>query len=228
MSSTNRGGDRHASDYYVTPQQDINMFLSEWLLDEGIDRPDKLVWLDPCAGGDKRNPAAYPTALEEAFDPYVVTYDIREDAVADRVCDYLQLDAQDMEPCDVVISNPPFSHAEEFIEQALMNVTPGGVCRVSAAAQLSRYRQAESVFREVRNAEIHLRAPGPYQLHRRQQSGQYRVRALCLAERRALRVRQDEEPRRVHKGTAQSLCGGQAGALVSQHNTEHGTRNTRA
>lgn len=51
MSSTSRGYDRHRADYYVTPHKPIKEFLSEFLVDEGLDRPDRLVWLDPCAGG---------------------------------------------------------------------------------------------------------------------------------------------------------------------------------
>lgn len=53
MSSTNRGYDRHASDYYVTPHKPIKEFLSAFLLEENIDRPDRLAWLDPCAGGGR-------------------------------------------------------------------------------------------------------------------------------------------------------------------------------
>ena len=47
MSSTNRGYDRHTADYYVTPKQPIKDFLSI----EGIKRPDRMNWLDPCCGG---------------------------------------------------------------------------------------------------------------------------------------------------------------------------------
>jgi hypothetical protein len=51
MSSTNRGYDRHTSDYYVTPQKPIKEFLSAFLQEEDVSRPDRLMWLDPCAGG---------------------------------------------------------------------------------------------------------------------------------------------------------------------------------
>ena len=36
MSSTNRGYDRHTADYYVTPKQPINDFLSIFLSIEDI------------------------------------------------------------------------------------------------------------------------------------------------------------------------------------------------
>mgnify|MGYP003606611945 CR=1 FL=1 len=51
MSSTNRGYDRHTADYYVTPKQPIKDFLSNFLSIEGIKRPDRMNWLDPCCGG---------------------------------------------------------------------------------------------------------------------------------------------------------------------------------
>jgi hypothetical protein len=50
MSSTNRGYERHKTDYYVTPKQPIKDFLSIFLQCTNIDRPDRLIWLDPCAG----------------------------------------------------------------------------------------------------------------------------------------------------------------------------------
>jgi len=77
MSSTNRGGDRHAADYYVTPQKPIHDFL--YALSE--DDPSQFGWsdgggfyqrmasgisiLDPCAGGDERTEMAYPKALRD-------------------------------------------------------------------------------------------------------------------------------------------------------------------
>ncbi len=76
MSSTNRGGVRHASDYYVTPGVEIERFLSTFLSVYEIE-PSEITWFDPCAGGglqithSKRsgemithnNPMAYPQVI---------------------------------------------------------------------------------------------------------------------------------------------------------------------
>lgn len=124
MSSTNRGYSRHQSDYYVTPVDEIKRFLSAWLSDEQAnsdmwldltERPDKLAWLDPCAGGDAQHPMSYPEALKDiGVEPE--TMDIREDSLADYKADYLAT------PCPgyhVIITNPPFYLAKEIIEKAL-------------------------------------------------------------------------------------------------------------
>lgn len=124
MSSTNRGYNRHQSDYYVTPVEEINKFLEAWLADEqsGSDeyvtlaeRPDKLAWLDCCAGGDQKHPMSYPEALIN-IGVYPQTVDIREDSLADWKTDYLKLEPMRW---DVIISNPPFYLAMEIIEKAL-------------------------------------------------------------------------------------------------------------
>ncbi|MFW6377747.1 MAG: hypothetical protein ACOCZ5_03775 [bacterium] len=48
MSSTNRGYNRHKSDYYVTPIEDILNFIDEFVaIEEDIEGNI----LDPCAGG---------------------------------------------------------------------------------------------------------------------------------------------------------------------------------
>ena len=68
MSSTNRGYDRHTADYYVTPKYVVKDFLSQFLKDEHIDRPDRLNWLDPCCGGDSENEATYMHVINEEFE----------------------------------------------------------------------------------------------------------------------------------------------------------------
>lgn len=124
MSSTNRGYSRHQSDYYVTPVDEIKRFLSAWLSDEQknsanwqnlTDRPDRLSWLDPCAGGDDKHPMSYPEALKE-IGVTPETVDIRQDSLANIKGDYLK---EQFVGLDVVITNPPFYLAKEIIEKAL-------------------------------------------------------------------------------------------------------------
>ena len=130
MSSTNRGYNRHVSDYYLTPLQPIRDFLSQFLLDEKIDRPDRLIWFDPCSGGDENNLMSYPTVLEQEFDPTIITLDIREDSKAEMKQDYLTY-KQPTQPTDrfnpdVIITNPPFYSAKEIVKKALQEVKPQG------------------------------------------------------------------------------------------------------
>lgn len=61
MSSTQRGYERHKSDYYITPINRIEDFLREFIKYEPK-AFDKVI-LDPCAGGDSKNPMSYPKEL---------------------------------------------------------------------------------------------------------------------------------------------------------------------
>lgn len=128
MSATNRGSTRHKNDYYVTPVDSIHDFLNAFEIDEPsvFDLSDSKVILDPCAGGDSVNDMSYPKALEERGIPSdnIVTVDIRDDSPAETIADYLGLELT-VKP-DVVITNPPFILAREFIEKALDDVAEGG------------------------------------------------------------------------------------------------------
>lgn len=125
MSSTNRSKAResHVADYYVTPVCEIEKFLNEFLLDEDIARPDKLLTLDPCAGGDEKNKMSYPEALKK-IDIFPDTIDIREDSLALLRVNYLEHDASNL--YDLIITNPPFNIAQQIIEKSLQDVRENG------------------------------------------------------------------------------------------------------
>lgn len=81
MSSTNRSNAReeHVADYYVTPIEDIELFLKEFQKVECIDWVNNTI-LDPCAGGNEEipeyetyHPMSYPTAIQN-----IVLYTTRE------------------------------------------------------------------------------------------------------------------------------------------------------
>lgn len=126
MSSTNRGYDRHKADYYVTPQKYIREFLTRFIRNEDITNPSRLEWLDPCAGGDDNNQAAYVSVIEKDYSPSLVSMDIREDSHAKVIGDFLELGGGLNTQFDIVISNPPFYLAEEFIRQSLEACKDGG------------------------------------------------------------------------------------------------------
>lgn len=119
MSSTNRGYDRHKSDYYITPQKPIRDMLEQIKKDiPFIANPHRtLSILDPCAGGDPNNPTmAYPEAIHAVLPHIEVdTVDIREDSSARLKADYLTTPMH----ADIIITNPPFNIAEEILEKAL-------------------------------------------------------------------------------------------------------------
>jgi|AntRauTorckE6833_2_1112554.scaffolds.fasta_scaffold66063_2 hypothetical protein len=125
MSSTQRGYNRHKSDYYVTPQEDIRLFLKAFTENNEIKRPI----LDPCAGGDMEHKMSYPEALKDIGYTGVITADIREDSRAfHRPVDYLEWEARTEtgDRFSTIITNPPFNLAQEIIEKALDDVAEGG------------------------------------------------------------------------------------------------------
>lgn len=127
MSSTLRSKTpRHQNDYYVTPIDDVVLFLKELESVEGNIFEGKKV-LDPSAGGDAINVMSYPTALVEhmGVNPKdITTIDIRQDSRAEIKGDYLKLDMSDK--FDVVIANPPFNISLDMIKKALSELKEGG------------------------------------------------------------------------------------------------------
>ncbi len=153
MSSTNRGAIRSEHDYYVTNPADVETFLRAWM--DADDRAQnmlsnpKVQILDPCAGGNVEpvswlfkeakggkpavifdidaTPCSYPKALRAVLgEVAITTLDIRPDSAAEYHRDYLN----DPLPMDdqphLIISNPPFSLALDFIRHSLVMVRPYG------------------------------------------------------------------------------------------------------
>jgi len=124
MSSTNRGGQRAVSDYYITPIYEIEHFLREVCKDIPQLLKSNPI-LDPCAGGDIYNPMSYPKALHNlGVIGNFTTVDYREDSNADIKDDYLT--HRFSEKFELIISNPPFALALPFIQKALTEVVTGG------------------------------------------------------------------------------------------------------
>ena len=128
MSSTNRGGIRHIYDYYVTPVFEIEKMLSNLLKIYPLAKHalEGFV-LDPAAGGDNKHKMSYPTAIISAgITPKKLhTWDIRGDSRAECTeRNYLlhQVDS----PYNVILTNPPFALAKEFIHKAIQEVIPAG------------------------------------------------------------------------------------------------------
>lgn len=150
MSSTARWWKREPTDYYATPQDAIVIFLDNFLQtpegnkllqlypQEKLLRTDLKI-LDPCAGGNlepktyegKRKwksvmydtKMAYPSVLKDFGAINIITNDIREDSPAQFHEDFtLYRYKQDRKEnvYDLVISNPPFAHAETFITNSLL------------------------------------------------------------------------------------------------------------
>ena len=116
MSSTNRGTRRAADDVYPTPSWCVQRFL------EHVDLPGGL-WLDPCAGDGAIIRAVRPlypdvvwSAVEirdECFGK--LAYEVSGERV--QLGDFLTIKL--LEAPRVVIGNPPYSLAQEFVARAM-------------------------------------------------------------------------------------------------------------
>ena len=147
MSSTNRSKHRdgHISDYYVTPQDQIKIFLNEFIKDEKLNLTDMQI-IDPASGGDNKHKQSYPFVLINDFDlnkEHILTIDVRDDSLADIKDDCLSMDMSIYQPPNIIITNPPFSHAIRFIEKALENVCDNGyvimLLRLNFLGSVSRF-----------------------------------------------------------------------------------------
>ncbi len=152
MSSTSRGAIRAEHDHYRTNQKDIEQFLVTWMKHDCeakslLTDPSTRI-LDPCAGGNtvavdweykpakgdkpaevmriEPGPMPYPTVLRRMGLSNIDTIDIRTDSPANWRGSFLHYDSYACGWPEIVIGNPPFSLAVEFIQHALSVVRPGG------------------------------------------------------------------------------------------------------
>lgn len=129
MSSTNRGTQRNADDYYVTPHWLIEDFLAAFSENcrFNFDEQTYPLMLDPSAGGCDKYPMSYPTVLEKhGFT--VESWDIREDSRANlKGVNFLNVPSALLPKYDMLITNPPFNQAQAFTEHALEMVKESGL-----------------------------------------------------------------------------------------------------
>ena len=117
ISATNRGSKRVESDNYSTPMKTINTFLDHWY------PTNYMKVLEPSAGCGN-----ICRAIKDRYpDTYIVANEIRKEEnvnltqCADEIhnLDFLQFrnNMNNNEEYDLIIGNPPFSLAQEFLEK---------------------------------------------------------------------------------------------------------------
>lgn len=123
MSATNRGSKRREADYYATPRDAINSLLMNYDIADPGDRI-----LEPSAG----NGAIIKAIRAFGYENHIHAIEIREEEretllqCADSVSIKNYMDADPKEKFNVIIGNPPFSLAQEFIDKSLELLAPGG------------------------------------------------------------------------------------------------------
>lgn len=124
MSATNRGGQRKAYDFYATQADTVHAFLNSF---EGISASDRI--LEPSAG----NGAIIQALRNHGYTNRIDAVEIRPEeraqleALADNVTIGSFFDYNPGLGYDVIIGNPPYSMALEFINKSLELLHPGGL-----------------------------------------------------------------------------------------------------
>ncbi len=165
MSSTNRGAQRNADDYYVTPHWLIEDFLAAFSENCRFNFDEQAYprILDPSAGGCEQYPMSYPTVLEKhGFT--VDSWDIREDSRASLTCvDFLSVNTnrQVALPYDMIITNPPFNQAQAFTEHALEMVCEGGLVIMLQRLNWLGSQKRKSMWQKLPLAAVYVHSKRP-------------------------------------------------------------------
>lgn len=127
MSSTNRGAKRNDRDFYATPATAVQALLN--MIDTELAHLGRF-WLEPAVGDGAilravrdHETRSYPTPLWDTGDIHPLEdpkFFIENERAG--FCDFTRGDFLKRETridYDVIITNPPFSLAQEFIEHAL-------------------------------------------------------------------------------------------------------------
>lgn len=116
MSSTNRGGKRSPADYYPTPGWCVHRLLEE------VDLPGGH-WLEPAGGEGAIIDAVSAVRDDVAWSAVEIRDECRPGLLARtgrgrvRIGDFVTQPGR--KRFDVIITNPPFSMAEEFVRASL-------------------------------------------------------------------------------------------------------------
>lgn len=123
MSATNRGAKRVASDFYATPLESIYSLLDNY---DGIKPGDKI--LEPSAGNGNIIQALRDKGYKNTIDAIELRAEEANNlaTLADDVIIGNFLELNNSDKWNVIIGNPPYSLAQEFIDKSLEVLAPGG------------------------------------------------------------------------------------------------------
>ena len=124
MSATGRGAQRRAFDFYATPLESVFSFLDNF---DNISLSDRI--LEPSAGNGNiiralrsRGYTNRIDAVEIRPEEWEQLKDIADEVILD---DFFNYEPETL--YDVIIGNPPYSLAQEFIDKSLNLLAPGGL-----------------------------------------------------------------------------------------------------
>lgn len=122
MSATNRGAKRNDSDFYATPYECVYSLL------DNIDISDDAIILETGAGSGN----IIKALRDRDYTNHIDAVELREyervnlELWADNVVIGNYLTMNNLPTYDLIIGNPPYSLAQEFIDKSLSLLKPGG------------------------------------------------------------------------------------------------------
>lgn len=124
MSATNRGTKRNEADFYATPLETVYALLDNY----GRIKPGDVI-LEPSAGNGNIIQALRNRGYKNRIDAIELRESEKDNLIglADNIeiTDFLELDPWHSR-YNVIIGNPPYSLAQEFIDKSLELLAPGG------------------------------------------------------------------------------------------------------
>lgn len=161
MSSTNRGSKRNRDDYYLTPGWCVREFFRNWKEFETLTPNSRI--LDPSSGGLIENgvvieEATYPKILRE-YGLNCLNVDVREDSCANLKQSYLDIKFPPTN--DLIITNPPYNLAEQFIRKALTEVKEDGLVVMLLRLNFLGSQKRASFFSEYMPHSVYIHSKRP-------------------------------------------------------------------
>lgn len=123
MSATNRGSKRIEADFYATPFSAIIPLLENYTIADELD-----LILEPSAGNGAIIDALRAFGYKNHIHAIEIRKEEKENLMRNATTVSIEnfLDADPIITFDVIIGNPPFSLAQEFIDKSLSLLNPGG------------------------------------------------------------------------------------------------------
>ncbi|HZS02223.1 MAG TPA: hypothetical protein VFE37_26135, partial [Chloroflexota bacterium] len=151
MEPVGRREGREPRDYYRTPAEAVVPFLARW--SRRVQAPARI--LEPAAGDGALLPALRRTWPEATID----AQDIAPQHDAVRRVDFLLPVTR--ASYDLVITNPPFVHAEAFIQNGRALVRPGGHLALLLRLGFLGSQQRRGLWRAAMPSDVYVLSERP-------------------------------------------------------------------